>query len=85
MKIWPKPILYTIIHIISGYIAYYYPVLLVAIFGYQVLQLVFNVRVFFFSWKIEPGNSIEHTLVKLIEYALGYFIAFMLNNSSSKV
>ena len=83
MKIWPKPLIYVIIHIVLGYYAYYNYELLVAIFGYQVIQLVLNIRLFIFSWKIEKGNSLEHTLVKLCEVGLGYFIAFMQNNSSN--
>jgi heme O synthase-like polyprenyltransferase len=77
MKLWHKPFIYILSHIIIGYIAFFYTELLVAILGYQVLQLLLNVRFFIFSWKIESGNSIEHTVIKLLEYSLGYLIAFM--------
>jgi hypothetical protein len=77
MKLWHKPFIYILSHITIGYIAFFYTELLVAILGYQVLQLLLNVRFFIFSWKIESGNSIEHTVLKLLEYCLGYLIAFM--------
>jgi heme O synthase-like polyprenyltransferase len=77
MKIWHKPIIYILSHIFIGYIAFFHTELLVAILGYQVVQLLLNIRFFIFSWKIETGNSIEHTALKLLEYSLGYFIAFM--------
>ena len=85
MRLWSKPFIYVVIHIIVGYFAYFHSELIVAIFGYQILQLLVGVRFFLFSWKIEPGNSIEHTLVKLLEYAVGYGIAFMMNKASNKV
>jgi hypothetical protein len=77
MIIWHKPFIYILSHIVIGYIAFFYTELLVAIFGYQVLQLLLNVRFFIFSWKIEAGNSIEHTIIKFLEYLVGYLIAFM--------
>lgn len=85
MKIWHKPFIYILSHIIIGYISFFHTKLLVAIIGYQVLQLVLDVRFFIFSWKIESGNSIEHTLVKLLEYAIGYLFAFMQYKASNKV
>jgi hypothetical protein len=85
MKLWNRPIIYILTHIFIGYIAFFHTELLVAIFGYQVLQLVLDVRFFIFSWKIESGNSIEHTIVKLLEYAIGYLFAFMQYKASNKV
>lgn len=72
---WYKPGIYIAIHILSGSISYYYPSFLILIVLYHLLQYSLNVRFFIFDWKIEKENSIEHTVVKLLEVLLGYLLA----------
>ena len=71
------PPLYIASHIILGMIAYFYPILLVFIIAYQLLQLVFNCRFFVFSWKIEKGNSAPYTLYKIMQYFIGYAVVYI--------
>jgi len=58
-----------------GIIGYFYPEVLYASVGYQLIQYVLNVRVFMLERTIESGNSEEHTVIKLGEIVLGYTIA----------
>jgi hypothetical protein len=77
MTVWNKPFIYVLIHVTLGYFSFRYPILLIGIITYQFLQLFFNVRLFLFSWTIEKGNSIQHTLVKLFETFIGYSIGWL--------
>lgn len=70
------PPLYMAIHVISGMIAYYFPVLIVLMVGYQLLQLVLNCRFFLFSWEIKKGNSAPYTFYKILQYIVGYAAVF---------
>ena len=70
------PPLYMASHVIMGMIAYFYPILIVLIIGYQLLQLALNCRFFLFSWKIERGNSAIYTLYKIMQYAVGYAVGY---------
>jgi hypothetical protein len=70
--------LYFASHIVLGMIAYFYPILIVFIIGYQLLQLALHKRFFVFSWKIEEGNSVSYTCYKLMQYAMGYMIAYVI-------
>ena len=74
--------LYKCIHIIHGllvgikYIPYKYRnMLFISLLIYQFGQLVFNIRYFININKIIKGNSIKHTINKLLDYIFGYFIA----------
>lgn len=69
--------IYFWIHVLFGIVGYFYPNVLYSAIGYQVLQLVFNVRVFPVEMKIEPGNSLKHTGTKLLEIALGYVLVML--------
>lgn len=73
--IWERPPIYMIIHVLSGFAAYSYPILLFAIIGYHFLQYFLNVRFFVFEMTYKEGNSLEHTALKLFEVAVGYFLA----------
>ena len=70
------PPLYFASHILLGIIAYFYPILIVFIIGYQFLQLALHKRFFVFSWKIEEGNSVGYTCYKLMQYAIGYAVGY---------
>jgi hypothetical protein len=79
MKIWYKDPIYVILHVLSGALAYFYPILLVPIVGYHALQYVMGVRFFGFQGEIRPGNSLEHTAVKLLEVGAGYLTAYLVS------
>jgi hypothetical protein len=68
---------YLVSHIIIGFIGYFYPEVLYATLGYQVLQYALGIRFFLFEGDIKTGNSIEHTTKKLAEVAVGYVIAML--------
>ena len=80
MKVWYKPRIYVAIHVLTGGIGYYYPPFLFLVLAYHLLQYGLNVRFFIFAWKIEKGNSVEHTVVKLLEVLLGYLIGYLITN-----
>lgn len=79
--IYQKPFHYTLSHVIIGFLASYYTWVGVFALLYQITQLILNVRFFPAEWKIEQGNSIEHTLLKLSEMSIGYIIGSLLRRS----
>lgn len=76
MKVWYKPPVYVVIHILSGVIGYFFPVVLLIMVLYHFLQYFLEVRFFIFDLNYKTGNSIEHTCVKLFEVLIGYLLAF---------
>ena len=74
-----KPIYYTIIHILIGAITYYYNIVGAIYIIYQFGQLYFNKRIFLFQWKIENGNTLIHTLIKIGECITGFMIVYGFN------
>jgi hypothetical protein len=78
MKLWPRPLIYSILHILSGFIAYLYPNVFILIILYHLLQLHLGVRFFLFELTYREGNSIEHTAVKLLEVISGFLAAFVI-------
>jgi hypothetical protein len=74
MNIWHKPLIYTFSHIFFGFASYSSRTVLMLVLLYQLGQLFFNVRVFPLAMKIEKGNSLEHTAIKLLEIGLGYLL-----------
>jgi hypothetical protein len=72
MTSFETPPLYLAIHVISGMISYFYPILIVLIIAYQLLQWILGCRFFLFSWQIKQGNSLEYTLYKIMQYVVGY-------------
>lgn len=81
MKVYDKPFIYTLSHIVTGVIAVFYPIVIWLFFAYQLLQLALNVRFFGLSGEIKPGNNPVHTARKLGEFASGYSITWFLKNS----
>ena len=81
LKIYQKHPKYVITHIIIGIIAAFYMPVLWAFLIYQTTQLVLNKRFFLFEWRIKDGNSIEHTVVKVIEFFAGFLIGKITQNS----
>jgi hypothetical protein len=74
LVIYEKPSIYLIIHVALGVVSGFYTPLLWAFLAYQIFQLTINKRFFIFEWRIKNGNSIEHTVVKLLEFFGGFLI-----------
>ncbi len=68
---------YIFIHLLFGFIAAWIPSIGIFAVLYQVLQFIFNVRVFPVEGVIRPGNSIAHTSLKLGEMAIGYGVGLL--------
>lgn len=81
MTLYYKPWYYGLSHVISGFIAVWYPLIGVLAVLYQLGQLVFNIRIFVVEMDIKKGNSIEHTFLKISEIALGYIIGYFVKTS----
>jgi len=73
--IYQKPIIYTLSHVIIGFVGYFYFELLILFLIYQFSQLLMNKRFFLFEFKLKEGNSLEHTLYKLRETLVGFVLA----------
>ncbi len=69
-----RPFYYALIHIGIGVIAAWFPPLLPLFLIYQLVQLFFNKRFFFFEGEIRDGNSLPHTALKIAEVCLGFLI-----------
>ena len=74
-----KPFYYTIIHILIGIVAYYYHEVGALYLMYQFLQLYLGKRFFLFQWKIENGNTLVHTLIKIGEFMIGVLGVYSIN------
>jgi len=79
MTSFETPPLYLAIHVISGMVAYFYPILLILIIAYQLLQWILDCRFFLFSWEIKKGNSFGYTMYKLMQYITGYSTVYSYN------
>ena len=71
------------IHILMGAVTYYYHVFAFIYLIYQFGQLYYNKRIFLFQWKIENGNTMVHTLIKIVEFITGYTMAYGLDRFNS--
>jgi len=78
-----KPWYYTLSHAIIGFMAVWYPLIGILGLTYQLGQLFFNVRVFPVERIIKHGNSVSHTLTKLSEIGLGYFIGYLIKTNNA--
>jgi hypothetical protein len=74
MRVWYKDPIYVIIHVLSGVLAYFVPVIIPFIIMYHALQYMMDVRFFGFQGEIRWGNSFEHTVIKLLEVLAGYLL-----------
>ena len=81
LVIYEKSPIYLIIHVSLGVVSVFYTPVLWGFLLYQCLQLVLNIRFFLFELRIKKGNSIEHTVVKVAEFFIGFFIGKLLQNS----
>ena len=75
------PPVYTLIHIVVGFLGYtYFPCLVVAIM-YQFVQYFLDIRFFAFGkTKIVKGNNVMHTSRKLAHHLLGFIIAVIVSS-----
>ena len=77
--LYDKPFYYVIIHIIIGIISYYNMYYGILFIVYQLFQLYLQKRFFLFQWTVKEGNSIQHTVIKIGECAIGWAGAFLLH------
>ena len=82
MQVYDKPFIYTLSHILTGFITVWYPILGLLFIAYQLLQLTFDVRFFLFSLEIKDGNNPLHTARKIAEFAAGYLAGFLVRSRS---
>lgn len=80
--VYKKPVQYLIIHIGLGIVAAFYIPIVWVYLAYQVLQLIVQKRFFLFEWQIKDGNSVAHTVVKIIEFFIGVFIGIILRRAN---
>jgi hypothetical protein len=83
--IYDKPIIYTLSHVMIGFVGYFYIELLVLFLIYQFSQLIMNKRFFLFEFKLKEGNSLQHTLYKLGETVVGFVLAAFIHIFSSVI
>jgi hypothetical protein len=76
--LYERPRYYAASHILFGFLAVWFPLVGILAVLYQLGQFAFHVRVFPVEGRIEPGNSIEHTGLKLFEMAVGYSIGLLI-------
>ena len=80
------PIIYVLSHILIGFVGYHYPPLLCLFLFYQLYQYFLNKRFFllpqqFYKSDIQvDGNTLHHTLNKLLQGVLGYCLASISSN-----
>lgn len=74
-----KPTYYTVIHMLIGVFTYYYRIIGIIFVIYQFLQLYLDKRFFLFEWKVENGNTLFHTLIKIAEFLVGILSAYKFN------
>jgi len=74
-----KPTYYTVIHMLIGVFTYYYTIIGIIYVIYQFTQLYLDKRFFLFEWKIENGNTLFHTLIKIAEFLVGILSAYKFN------
>ena len=78
MALYERPYYYALIHIITGLLGAWFPIILVLGIVYQLFQYILDVRFFFFEWKVRKGNSIDHTSVKIVEMLIGYSVGLLI-------
>lgn len=71
---WYRHPVYAVAHVVLGFLSVWSPLLLVLVITYQIGQYLLDIRAFPLERRIEPGNSVEHTALKLAEVGFGYFL-----------
>jgi hypothetical protein len=83
LRVYEKPLSYAIIHVILGVIAAFYTPVALLFLIYQLSQLALDRRFFLFEWEIKTGNSLDHTVVKLLEFSLGFLVGKFLHYATT--
>ena len=78
MTLYERPAHYAASHIVLGVVAVWIPLVGGFAVAYQLLQFIFNVRTFPVEGRIQKGNSVAHTGLKLAEMGIGYAIGSFL-------
>ncbi len=81
MTLYERPPYYAVSHVLLGLVAVWIPLIGILAVAYQLLQLIFNVRTFPVEGRIEKGNSIGHTSLKLVEMGIGYIIGILIQRA----
>jgi hypothetical protein len=76
MTLYERPPHYALSHILFGFVAVWFPSIGILAVTYQLLQFALNVRTFPVEGRIEKGNSVAHTGLKLAEMAAGYALGW---------
>lgn len=79
-RLYERPRYYAASHLFFGFIAVWYPLVGLLALLYQISQFAFNVRVFPVEGHIKPGNSWQHTGLKLLEMAVGYLAGILVRH-----
>ena len=74
--IYERPSYYAFVHVMIGFVSVWVPLIGMLALVYQIGQYAFNIRVFFMEGEIRPGNSWDHTGLKLVEMAVGYAVGY---------
>jgi hypothetical protein len=78
------PLIYSLSHLIVGFVSYKYLWLIPLIVIYQLIQYIKNIRFFFLGSSkslINKGNNLSHTIYKLFEYIVGFVVAYIYYNN----
>lgn len=80
MTLYERPPHYAVSHILLGLVAVWVPLIGILAVAYQLFQFTFNVRTFPVEGRIEKGNSVAHTGLKLAEMGLGYLLGTLIQS-----
>ena len=75
--IYDRPSYYAFVHVMIGFVSVWIPLIGMLSLVYQIGQYAFNIRVFLAEGEIRPGNSWDHTGLKLVEMIVGYGIGIL--------
>jgi len=81
MILYKKPWYYVLFHMLFGFSAVWFPTIGILALLWQLGQYITKVRIFAVEMKIEKGNSVEHTLIKLSEIIAGYVVGYCIKQS----
>ena len=80
MCIMEKANVYTVAHIIGGFLFGNDANITKLFIAYQLGQLALGIRAYPIEGRIEEGNSIKHTVDKIGEYQLGATLSAMIDS-----
>lgn len=80
MTVYYRPSVYAVSHVFFGFIAVWIPMIGFLSLMYQLGQYFYNVRVFPLERRIEKGNSLAHTAIKIGEMAVGFVLGLVVKS-----